>query len=141
MIKRAINSQLMAYSHVFIVSLISGRVLHRVWYCRLVHTWYKVGILKQLSLIKPLCFNKLKWQVTSLFNIHSLHDIHGIMSIIYKQVIEINIEANNAWKVIIYRLQREKQSHLNISISTYMKLYFVIINKDYTLWQLTKKHI
>ena len=33
---------------------------------------------------------------TSLFSIHSLHDIHGIMNIIYKQVIEVNIEANNA---------------------------------------------
>jgi len=35
---------------------------------------------------------------TSLFNIHSLHDIHGSVSIIYeyKQVIEVNIEANNA---------------------------------------------
>jgi len=30
---------------------------------------------------------------TSLLSIHSLHDIHGIMSIIYKQVIEVNIEA------------------------------------------------
>ena len=86
-------------------------------------------------------FAKNAYKFTSFFKIHSLHDIHGIMSIIYKQVIEINIEANNAWKVIIYRLQREKQSPLNISISTYMELYFVIINRDYTLWQLTKKHI
>jgi len=38
----------------------------------------------------------VKFQVSSLFNIHSLNDIHGIMSIIYKQVIEVNIEANNA---------------------------------------------
>jgi len=38
----------------------------------------------------------LKFKFTSLFNIHSLHDMHGIMSIINKQVIEVNIEANNA---------------------------------------------
>jgi len=40
--------------------------------------------------------NAQVYKFTSLFNIHSLHDIHGIMSIIYKQVIEVNIEANNA---------------------------------------------
>jgi len=34
--------------------------------------------------------------ITSLFNIHSLHDTHGIMNIKYKQFIEVNIEANNA---------------------------------------------
>jgi len=36
--------------------------------------------------------------IKCLLNIHSLHDIHGIMSIIYKQTIKVNIEANNVCK-------------------------------------------
>ena len=51
---------------------------------------------KQLVTLGMSAFIGNGTDITSLFNIHSLHDIHGIMSIIYKQVIEINIEANNA---------------------------------------------
>jgi len=68
---------------------------------------------------------------TSLFNIHSLHDIHGIMSIIYKHVIKVNIEANNVWKGHILSIAMGKEITFKIIyISTYTQLYFVTINKE-----------
>ena len=53
--------------------------------------------------------SRLVYKFTSLFNKHSLHDIHGIMSIIYKQVIEVNIEAKGAYHSLLSSYVREFQ--------------------------------
>jgi len=52
--------------------------------------------LQYIKCITEFCALLIFVKFTKLFNKHSLLDIHGIMSIIYKQVIEVNIEANNA---------------------------------------------
>jgi len=70
-------------------------------------------------------------------NTDPLYDIHGIMSMIYKQVIELNIEANNVWKCQIWSIATgEAITFQTINISTYTQLRVYI-----TLRQLTKKHI
>jgi len=51
------------------------------------------------------------------------------MIIIYKQVIEVNIEANNVWKGRILSIATgEALTFQTIIISIYTQLYFVTIN-------------